>query len=124
MKFTIAILFAGIIGFAIAESTDQNSAPKSLAKSNYHSITAPVMNMGEQIIEGKPAVNKYLDQAKNGFNKKEMVKQAFKDFKESITNPESKPTFFAAKIIKKIIHRNTLEWTAAEPIFNELSIES
>lgn len=109
MKFTIAILFASVIGFAIAESTNQKSAPKSLAKPNYHSITAPVMNMGEQIIESKPGVNKYLDQTKNGFNKKEMVKQAFKDFKESITNPNRKPTFFAAQLVKKIIHRKEME---------------
>lgn len=108
MKFTIAILFASVIGFAIAESTNQQSVPESLAKPNYHSITAPVMNMGEQIIESKPGVNKYLDQTKNGFNKKEMVKQAFKDFKESITNPNRKPTFFAAKLVKKIIHRKEM----------------
>lgn len=110
MKFIIVFLLVGLIGFSATESTDDEFiAPKSFAKSMYHSIAEPIMNIGEQIIERKQVIDKYIGQIRTGTDKKQVVLDAVKNFKESITDPDSEPTFLVTKLVKKIIHRKTSE---------------
>lgn len=110
MKFIIVFLLVGLIGFSATESTDDEFiAPKSFAKSMYHSIAEPIMNIGEQIIERKQVIGKYIEQIRTGTDKKQVVLDAVKNFKESITDPDSEPTFLVTKLVKKIIHRKTSE---------------
>lgn len=111
MKFIIVFLLVGLIGFSATDESinDEFIAPKSFAKSMYHFIAEPVMNIGEQVIERKQAIAGYIEQIRSGVDKKQVVLDAVKNFKESITDPDSEPTFLITKLVKKIIHRKTSE---------------